>query len=49
MSVGDKERVKEAIRMLDAHIEYANKTKKFNDAGNFEFLKRLIIDLNKGK
>ena len=49
MSVGGKERVKEAIRMLDAYIEYSNKTKKFNDAGNFEDLKRLIIDLNKGK
>lgn len=28
------------MEMLDAHIEFAEKTHKFHDVGNFEFIKK---------
>ncbi len=33
------------IEILDAHIEYAEKTKKFHDAGNFELIKANVEKL----
>ena len=32
----------EAIRMLNAHIEYAENTNKLHDVGNFEYIKKVL-------
>ena len=38
---------KELIRMLDAHIEYAENTKKYHDVGNFKGIKFYIQEQQK--